>query len=191
MAEGLGFGIGAHTYRMPFDHQGLLPESRDPRQGLSDWIKSIKNRDLRYGNGVSRPWDTSGNDPLKIFKWSATRRQMEQKILDAAKVSDDYRKAVSNAKAFERNRMIENASPDEEQDLRARWAIEDELEKAGGALKGYHAKRDNLAAIRKRQYAGREGGGGMQPMMYSRENAMDRKVEEYRLQKEARRRAGK
>jgi len=187
MSEGLAFGIGKHTYRLPFNHQGLLPEGTG-RGGLPEWVNNIQRRDSRYGSGVSRPWDTSGNNPLKWVEWTRDYRAMEKQISDAAKVSDRYRKAIKKAKAYERNRMLENASPGKRQDLRSQWAIEDELEEAGDVLKSYHAARDNNAALRRRQYAGRSG--GMQPMMYSKENAMDRKINEYKLQKEARRRAG-
>ena len=186
MAEGLGFGIGKHTYRMPFDHQGLLPEGADIND-LAEWIRSIKRRDNRYGNGISRPWDTSGNNPMKGIEWTRKYRNMEKRIIDAGKISADYREAARKAKAYERKQALANASREEEQGLRERWRIEDELEEAGGALKSYHARRGNLAALKQKMTPSK---GGMAPVAKTKERAYEEWAEKQKMMKEATRRAG-
>ena len=112
---------------------------------------------------------------------------MEKRIIDAGKISDAYREATRKAKAYERRQALKNASREEEQGLRERWRIEDELEEAGGALKNYHAKRGNLAALKQKMKPGK---GGMAPVAKTKERAYEEWAEKQKMMKEATRRAG-
>ena len=66
-------------------------------------------------------------------------------------------------------------------------SIEDELEEAGGALKSYHARRGNLAALKQKMTPSK---GGMAPVAKTKERAYEEWAEKQKMMKEATRRAG-
>lgn len=181
----LAFNIGHDKYRVPADHRGLYPEGFD-RRDLAQWISGVRRDDMMEGVGMERPWDTSGNDPLKPFKWSSKYRQMEKRVADASKMSKKFRKAEADMKAYQRRKELK-ANPGMERELREKWQHEDALEEADNERQAWHARNKNMAGLISAQNRNRTVVGRLAK---NPDEIMDDEAEEYRMRSGSRRRAG-
>ena len=145
---GTYYNIGGWKTFLPTDSEGNFREGMRPKAVLPSLMRDITFNDMERGWGVERPWDTSGNDPLKGLKWSTKVRNMEEQLVkrvEAQKAEQRAKQALIDA---QRREKLDALDPESQSKQRRAWALQDEYERAAMEKRSLIEREEDLKRMR-------------------------------------------